>query len=111
MMNEHPASTHRRRHPALNLIWALPLALIVSYLMLMISTLNWCGIFGCSGAGYGRISDPNVPAALAFLIAAGVVAALPLALIPWSRTRLTRWLVAVVFAALICFLGYVAIGP
>lgn len=111
MTHEPTPEPQRRRHPAVHLIWAMPLAITASAFLSIMSALEWCGLFGCSGGGFGRISDPNITAAVLFLIASGVVAALPLALVRWSPSRSTRWLVAGLVAVFVCSVGYFLIGP
>jgi len=111
MTNDSITPSRRGWHPALHLLWALPLSLITGYFLLFMSTLTWCGISGCSGGGFGRISEPNVAAAVSLLVGAGAVAALPLAIIQWSRKKSTRWLTAAILAVIVCGIGYVAIAP
>lgn len=79
--------------------------------LLFMATLSWCGISGCSGGGFGRISDPDITAAVLYLVLAGVVVGLPVGIVPWSRSRWTRWLAASATAALVCFVGYAMISP
>lgn len=105
-MAEGRASPRKRWHPALHLIWALPIALIVSWFLGFWATLTWCGISGCSGAGFGLISDPNIPAAVAMLIGSGAVVALPVGIVHWTPKKRTRWLVAVALFILITGGGY-----
>lgn len=89
----------------------MPVALVASFFPLFMASLTWCGVSGCSGGGFGRISDPDVPVAVAFLVVAGAIVGLPVGLVPWSRRPWTRWLVAAAITAFACFVGYTLIGP
>lgn len=94
----------------IHLVWALPLGLVLAYFALVFSTWEWCGIRGCS-TGAGRIASPNFVAALLWLLGAGVMAALPLGVIPWSPKRELRAIVALYYGAVICLVGLVVIAP
>lgn len=95
----------------IHLVWALPLGLVLAYFALVFSTWEWCGISGCSGGGFGRISSPNFLMAVAWLLGAGVVAALPLGVVPWSPKRELRAVVALYYGAIVCLVGLVIIAP
>lgn len=58
------APTPRRWLWALHLVWVLPIVLVAHFFALFWITLTWCGVSGCSGGGYGRISDPSLGLAL-----------------------------------------------
>jgi hypothetical protein len=61
-----------------------------------------CGMFGCSGGGFGRSTDP--PLTLTLIVASGVAFAAPLLLYAVWRRR-ARLAVAFVAAALVATLG------
>ena len=42
----------------LHLLWVVPLLLVVTYAALVFIVLSWCGVSGCSGGGFGRVSEP-----------------------------------------------------
>ncbi len=48
----------------LNLLWILPVVLGMQFVAMFWMALTWCGVSGCSGGGYGRISDPSLGAVL-----------------------------------------------
>lgn len=63
------------------LLLTIPLALVVTAAGALFMTLSWCGVSGCSGGGFGRISDPSLGGVLAIaatLFAIWIVALLPL---------------------------------
>jgi hypothetical protein len=81
---------------ALCLAAAVALALVAAFTM--------CGVSGCSGAGFGRTTDP--PTTLGFTAASGVALALPIGVYAAWRRR-ARLALAVVPAAVV---GAVAVG-
>jgi hypothetical protein len=70
----------------------------------LVAAFSMCGISGCSGAGFGRSTDP--PMTLGFIVAAGVALALPIGVYAAWRRR-GRLALAVVPAALV---GAVLVG-
>ncbi|MDF2091621.1 hypothetical protein P0Y31_04645 [Knoellia sp. 3-2P3] len=67
-----------------------------------------CGISGCSGGGFGRVTDP--PLTLTLIVAAGVALALPVVLYAVWRRRARLALAAVPAAALGTILVGLVIG-
>lgn len=92
-----------------HLLWALPLALVPAGFALGIASIEWCGANGCSGPG--RIADPNITAAILWLIATGFIAAMPWFAIRWSPQRELRFVAALTYAAAVCLVGMVLIAP
>lgn len=80
----------------LHLIWAVPIGLAVSWVASFWMTLNWCGVSGCSGGGFGRISEPSLLNTLlgSALILVAWVALLWLA--PWHTSHAVRVVVGLV---------------
>jgi hypothetical protein len=67
-----------------------------------------CGVSGCSGGGFGRVTDP--PLTLTLIVAAGVALALPVLLYAVWRRRARLALAAVAAAALGAILVGLVIG-
>ena len=63
-----------QRKPALHLLWALPLAVLLSLPSVAIAGISWCGISGCSSGGWGIDTD-YVHLAVAACIGAAIVMA------------------------------------
>jgi len=93
----------------LHLLWALPLALVPAGFTLGVASIQWCGADGCSSLT--RIADPNMSAAILFLIASGFIAAMPWFVVPWSPQRELRFVAALTYAAAVCLAGMVIIAP
>ena len=93
----------------LHLLWALPLALVPAGFTLGLASLHWCGANGCSSLE--RIADPNLMAAILWLIATGFIAAMPLFAVRWSPQRELRFVAALTYAAAVCLVGMVLIAP
>lgn len=83
-MTTPQANTPRRARPW-HLLWIAPLGLAITWVASIWMTLSWCGISGCSGGGFGRISNPSLPGVL---IGAAVIALTWLALLSAPRWRL-----------------------
>jgi hypothetical protein len=101
----------RQHRYAWHLVWSIPLALAVAAFAMYFSTMEWCGVSGCSGAGFGRISDPNLVAAILWLIAGCVIAAIPIMAVPWSAKRELRFVVALYYACVVGLVALVLIAP
>lgn len=59
------------------------LGLVLAIAPAVMSSVAICGVSGCSGGGFGRATDPGLTRLL--LLATGVVAALPLAVLALVR--------------------------
>lgn len=85
-----PPDFNPKGHLALLLMGLVPAAIPVS-----VARFTMCGLWGCSGGGFGRATDPNTT--LILLVAAGLVAAAPLATFAlFRRHRRTAQLAAAV---------------
>jgi hypothetical protein len=101
----------RTRHPLLrllHLLWAVPLAALVSIPLLLIAKLDQCGISGCSGGGFGvdtsgraDISVLTFGVGFVFFLAIGLAPCLK----PWWL-RLAIGLVVGIAIGLIMTLGF-----
>jgi hypothetical protein len=63
----------------------------LSYWVWLAAAVEWCGAFGCSDRWAAR----NPVASILLCVAVGVILALPLIAIPWSRTIKARRITAV----------------
>lgn len=87
-------SQQRSRRWAWHLLWVLPITAAVHFFALFWMTLVWCGVSGCSGGGFGRISDPWLGGVLA---GGGLVALVWFAAVaglPWHRSHRIRLITA-----------------
>ncbi len=88
----------------LNLLWILPVVLGMQFVAMFWMALTWCGVSGCSGGGYGRISDPSLGAVLLGGFLVFLIWAAPITGLPWHpaprRRTVVGAIVGVVFAVL-----------
>lgn len=94
-----------RRGSALHLLWAIPIALVGTWFGAIWMALTWCGISGCTGGGFGRISNPSLGAVL---IGTGFVAMVWFGLLagaPWHANARVRVTTAVAVAAVMATLA------
>ncbi|MFT4215021.1 MAG: hypothetical protein QM622_09635 [Microbacterium sp.] len=91
------------------LLLTIPVALVLSLGYAFIAGLLWCGISGCGGGGFGRISDPNP----AEIILPSVLLALTwfcaLGIVPWSRSPRVRLLTSAAVGSALGLLLYLSI--
>lgn len=87
-----------RRHPflrLLHLLWAIPLAAVISLWLLFQAAIAECGISGCGGGGFGvATGERGMVPLLTWGI--GVAWLLILAAAPWLRTWWLRCAIALV---------------
>ena len=88
----------------LHLLWALPIPVIVSAVLLISALWDFCGINGCTGGGFGISRD--VGAAIGNLAPIPFLIGLPTFLVPWSPTRWARAVVALVTGIAFAGLGF-----
>lgn len=93
----------------LHLLWTVPVAIIVSVPLWFWAGLSWCGISGCSGAGFGISRESQSTAWIALAIS-GVVMALAIGLVPWLRPLFARIGIAIVAGGLFVLLGVILTG-
>lgn len=86
------------------LLLTIPLAFIGTYIMLVVTEIAWCGVSGCSGGGFGRISDPSVGIAVGASVIAGVFWFVALAVPPWQRSTRVRLVVAISVGVFMAFM-------
>lgn len=80
-----PAPAPRRWHPALHLVWALPLAAAGALVLIWAAAFVWCGVWGCYQGRNG-----SVVRVVLLCVSAGAVAGATIGLAPWSRRRGVR---------------------
>ena len=95
-MSEFNAAPQFRPRPLLHLLWTVPIALAVTWFACVWMTINWCGVSGCSGGGFGRISDPSLGGVLVGSALIAFVWFAIIAIIPWHTSRRIRLILAVV---------------
>jgi hypothetical protein len=78
------ANPRKQLPPGLHLLWTVPLALVLSYPLWVLAAFTWCGISGCSGGGFG-VDTGSAGIAIKCTILAGVLMAVAIAAVPWSR--------------------------
>jgi len=70
------------------LLWALPLPIVFSCILLVVAVWNFCGINGCTGGGFGI--SRNVGGTISNLAWIPFLIGLPIFLVPWSTNRWLR---------------------
>ena len=88
----------------LHLLWALPIPVIVSSVLLISALWDFCGINGCTGAGYGISRD--VGGTIGNLAPIPFLIGLPIFLVPWSPERGVRAVVALLIGVAFAGLGF-----
>lgn len=79
----------RRGSDARHLLWAVPLAVVVSGGATLLAAVAWCGVSGCSGGGFGPDTSTRWVGWL-LLLGAGAVLAAPVAVVAWTARRGVR---------------------
>jgi hypothetical protein len=87
-----------------SLLWAVPLAFMLSLPQWFVAAFAWCGISGCSGGGFGVATGTEW---LAVTLSAlnGVIFAAAVFAVPWLYPTRKRALVALIAGALFGLLG------
>ncbi|TKR26973.1 hypothetical protein FA014_02955 [Cellulomonas hominis] len=75
-------SPRRGQRAALHLLWTLPLAAAVAFVMVGAAVFAWCGVWGCE-----QRSPSDATPAVIGLLAAGLVMGLAVGLVPWTERR------------------------
>ena len=88
----------------LHLLWALPIPVVVSSVLLISALWDFCGINGCTGGGFGISRD--VGGTIGNLLPIPFLVGLPIFLVPWSPNRWTRAVVALVVGVAFAGLGF-----
>lgn len=79
----------RRERPAVHLLWAVPLAVVVAGGVTLLAAVAWCGVSGCSGGGFGADTSARW-FGWVLLLGAGAVLAAPVAVVGWTARRRVR---------------------
>jgi len=93
------------RHPAWDLLWTVPVALLISILPVAWASLAWCGVWGSSDGPRGDAVDVVGPA-----LVVGVLVGAAVVIVPWTEHRARRALVSAgvgLVAAVLAFLWVV----
>lgn len=86
------------KRQGLHLLWSVPAALLVWYVLLVGSVFTWCGVFGCLMPE--RDLQREVGPTWALLALGGVILALPFLAVKWTTSKGARISVAIVIALL-----------
>ena len=100
---EHSAA--RPRHPAWDLLWTVPVALVVSVLPLAWAGLTWCGVWGCPNGSRRDVLGVIPPS-----VVVGALVGAAVVVVPWTEHRVRRALVSAgvgLVAAVLAFLWVV----
>jgi hypothetical protein len=93
------------KHPTrLHLLWALPIPVFVSSVLLISALWDFCGINACAGGGFGISRD--VGGTIGNLLPIPFLIGLPIFLVPWSPNRWVRAVVALVIGVTFAGLGF-----
>ncbi|MFT4051301.1 MAG: hypothetical protein QM677_03520 [Microbacterium sp.] len=101
-----------RRASPLWLLLTIPAALVLSLGLAFIAGLMWCGVSGCSGGGYGRISDPDPAEIIMPSVLVGLIWFCALGIVPWSlspRVRLSTSAAVGLALGLLLFFSIVSV--
>lgn len=80
----------RRRHPAWDLLWTVPVAAVLSVLPIGWASLSWCGVWGCSqSARRGDAGSIILP-----VLVVGALVGAAVVVVPWTGQRALRALVS-----------------
>jgi hypothetical protein len=91
-------------HNAKNLLWALPLAVLLSLPQWLVAGLAWCGISGCSGGGFG-VSRGSEWVAVILSVVNGFIFAVAVFAVRWLYPARKRALIAVAAGTLFGLVG------
>ena len=95
-------SSRRRRHPAWDLLWTVPVALLVSLLPWAWASISWCGLFGCGRDDVrGAAVDVVAPALVIGALVTGAVV-----IVPWSERRVLRLVVSAGIGLVVAVLAF-----
>ena len=86
------------------LLWAVPLAVLLSLPQWLVAAFAWCGISGCGGGGFG-VSTTSEWLALTLTVVNGVIMAVAVFAVPWLYPTGKRALVAVAAGVLFALVG------
>lgn len=86
------------------LLWAVPLAVLLSLPQWLVAAFAWCGISGCSGGGFG-VTTTSEWLAITLTVVNGVIMAVAVFAVPWLFPTGKRALVAVAAGILFALVG------
>ena len=89
---------------ARKLLWAVPLAVLLSLPQWMVAAFAWCGISGCSGGGFGVVTGTEWLAVILSVVN-GVILAVAVFAVRWLYPTRKRALVALAAGTLFGLLG------
>ena len=88
----------------LHLLWALPIPVTMSSVLLISALWDFCGINGCTGGGSGISRD--ISGTIGNLAPIPFLIGLPIFLVPWSPKRGVRAVVALLTGFAFAGLGF-----
>ena len=98
------SETVLKKRTWLHLLWALPIPVVVSLVLLISALGDFCGINGCTGAGFGISRD--IGGTIGNLAPIPFLIGLPIFLVPWSPNRWVRVAVALLTGVAFAGLGF-----
>ncbi|MBG6215179.1 hypothetical protein RCH23_003078 [Cryobacterium sp. CAN_C3] len=98
------SETESKERTWLHLLWALPIPVVVSSVLLISALWDYCGISGCTGGGFGISRD--IGGTIGNLAPIPFLIGLPIFLVPWSPKRGVRALVALLTGLAFAGLGF-----
>ena len=88
----------------LHLLWALPIPVLASSVLLIAALWEFCGINGCTGGGFGISRD--IGGTIGNLAPIPFLIGLPIFLVPWAPKRGVRAVVALLAGVAFAGLGF-----
>lgn len=111
-MTDPQSAPRRQSRPwlrLLHLLWALPLATLLSAPLLFLAAISECGISGCGGGGFGVATGGRIYVPL-FTWGIGGVFFLALIAAPWVRPWRLRLAIGLIVGVLIGLIFTVGIA-
>jgi hypothetical protein len=93
----------------LNLLWALPLAVLFQCYSFVAARLAWCGLRDCHGPG-SSLNEPLVGDTFVAFSIGVILSTVVLVLAPWTKRVRLRLIAPPVFSILFAIAGFIMIA-